>query len=92
MHIELFPEPVIELNKELASGLHPELEKKLAEIQGGEDMFIERFAIVLTHCGIAVDGLYTSDNIIDMIDHAVLPRLKERRVAPAVQEIIIPSA
>lgn len=91
MHIQKWPEPVIELNRELASGLHPELERKLADLPGDEAHFIERFAVILTHCDIAVDGLYTSDNIVDMIDHAVLPRLIQRRVAPVAQEIILPS-
>lgn len=80
MHIEMWPEPVIELNKELATGYHPELETLLQTMP--DQTFAERIAVICTHCKIAVDGLYTSDQIIDMIDHAIIPRLRDRRVNP----------
>jgi hypothetical protein len=78
MHYEYWPECVIELNKELASGLHEELEKQLR----GVDDFIERFATICAYCEIALDGMYTSDQMLAMIEALVLPRLVKKRINP----------
>lgn len=76
-----WPEPIIKLNEELATGLHPELEKKLNAIQG-EANFIERFATIAAYCDIALDGMYTSDQMVAMVQEFFIPRLIARRKRP----------
>lgn len=82
MHLQLLPEPLIELNKELATGLHPKLEKDLAAIGGSDDAFIERFATIAAYCGVALDGMYTSDQMVAMVEMFFLPRLVGKRENP----------
>ena len=78
VNMGLWPEEIIELNKELATGLHPKLEEKLKEV----DDFIERFAIIAAHCEVALDGLYTSDQMVAMTGAFFIPRLREKRENP----------
>ncbi len=77
--IQLWPEPIIELNKELATGYHPKLEAALAAIGGGESEFIERFGTIAAYCDVALDGMYTSDQMVAMVEGVILDRLKARR-------------
>ncbi len=78
MNHEYWPDEIIELNKELASGYHPRLEKELAAIPGDAN-FIERFATIAAYCEVAVDGLYTSDQMIAMVGEFFIPRLQRKR-------------
>lgn len=78
MHYEYWPEEIIELNRELATGLHPQLEKRLE----GQDDFIERFATIAAYCDVALDGMYTSDEMVAMTGTFLIPRLKQRRENP----------
>jgi transcription elongation factor GreA-like protein len=76
-HYEYWPEEVIELNKELSSGYHKELEEKLQ----GVDDFIERYATIAAYCEIALDGMYTSDQMLEIVK-VMIPRLRELRRRP----------
>lgn len=82
MYLQLLPEPLIELNKELATGLHPRLEKELAAVGGSDDAFIERFATIAAYCEVALDGLYTSDQMVAMVQEFFLPRMLKKRENP----------
>ena len=54
--IEFFPEGFIALQKELSTGFHPELCRKLQQLENDADI---RLAAVSLHCGIILDGTYT---------------------------------
>lgn len=81
MHLVPWPDEVIALNKELASGLHPQLEKQLQDL-AGEDNFVERFATICAYCEIHLDGMYSSDDMLTIIREFVLKRLEQLREAP----------
>ena len=55
--VETFPEGYILLNKELATGYHPALEKLLASSPVNETD--EKLLKCATYVGIVVDGIYT---------------------------------
>jgi hypothetical protein len=74
----LYPEEIIALNEELATGYHPKLEEQLA----GQDDFIERFATIATYCDVALDGMYSSDQMVAMVGAVFLDRLVRRRENP----------
>ena len=57
MMLQFFPDGYAALNKELATGLHPKLEKLLAN-HPVEEVDI-KIAEICTYCSIAVDGTYT---------------------------------
>lgn len=78
MHIEMWPEEIIALNKELATGYHPELEDRLR----GMDDFVERFGTIAAYCDVALDGVYTSDQMVAMVGAVFLDRLEKRRINP----------
>lgn len=81
MHLEFHPEQIIELNKELATGYHPRLAKELAAIPGDAN-FIERFATIAAYCEVALDGMYTSDQMVAMVGEFFIPRLQRKRENP----------
>lgn len=78
MHIEMWPEEIIALNKELATGYHPELEDRLR----GMNDFVERFGTIAAYCDVALDGVYTSDQMVAMVGAVFLDRLEKRRINP----------
>lgn len=94
-HTVLWPEEIIELNQELASGLHPDLQPYLVDNIGpgyGHDtLFIERLAAIAAYAGVALDGLYDSDQIL-VICKVITDRLKQMRKRPddGKPEIILP--
>lgn len=90
--LDLWPPEIIEINRELASGLHPQLEATLAGMDSTESGWIERFATIAAYCEVALDGLYTSDQIIELCK-ILIPRLYELRERPdqGRAEIIIAS-
>lgn len=55
--LEYFPEGFIALQKELATGLHPKLEKLLAN-HPADELDI-RIAEIASYCQVALDGAYT---------------------------------
>lgn len=91
LEIQLWPEEIIELNKELASGYHRELEEQLKEVGSHESQWVERFATIAAYCEVALDGMYSSDQIV-AICRVLLPRLMElrKRADDGKPEIIIP--
>lgn len=78
LELTLWPDEIIEMNRELASGLHPELEETLSKLNGGDNGWIERFATIAAYCEVALDGLYDSNQIVG-ICRVLLPRLRELR-------------
>lgn len=54
--IEMFPEGYVLLNKELATGYHPALERNLSNYP--VDEIDIRLATIATYCGIVMDGAY----------------------------------
>ena len=78
--MEMFPEGVILLNKELATGLHPRLECLLEKHPPEETEL--RLAEIAAYCGIAVDGIYGPEQISELC--AILSgRLEVLREIPA---------
>jgi len=58
--VEMFPAGYIALNKELATGYHPALEKNLNNYPVDEVDI--RLATIATYCGIVMDGAYPLDS------------------------------
>ncbi len=58
--IEMFPEGYILLNKELATGYHPQLERNLNNYPVDEVDI--RLATIATYCGVVMDGAYTLES------------------------------
>jgi len=81
MIYEYFPHPYIQLQKELASGLHPKLEEIL-RINGGtaEDVDM-KLAQIAAYCSVALDGVYTLEDRIALCD-VLVSRLERRRENP----------
>lgn len=85
LKIEFFPEGLILLNEELASGYHPTLEKKLAKHP--PDEWEIRLAEIASHCSVALDGIYPKEQISELA--AILSgRLQVMREFVAPQQII----
>lgn len=85
--IALWPEEVIELNRELS---HYEWHPDLVEIMLNLDpasTFAERLGHIAAYCDLIVDGQYMPDDIAKICGELVR-RLKEKRVMPAAQVII----
>lgn len=64
MKHEYFPEGVILLNKELASGYHPKLERLLANHPVNELEI--RLAEIASYCSVALDGTYGPEQIEEL--------------------------
>lgn len=83
--IEFFPEGVILLNRELATGLHPKLEARLANHPADETEI--RLAEIASYCGVVVNGVYEPDQIAELC--AILSgRLEVLREIPVAQKIL----
>ena len=76
--IKMFPPGFIALNKELATGLHPQLEKLLANHPAAEVDI--KLAEIARYCEIALDGTYTLEdrNKLCLILVSRLEMLRER--------------
>src|SRR6188768_3464052 len=85
LEFQLWPEEIIRLNEELANGLHQDLEryleKELGPNTGGEKFFLERYGLICAFCGIAIDGTFDSNQLLE-ISKIMLVRLIEMRVRP----------
>ena len=57
IRFEMFPEGFIALQKELATGLHPRLEKLLANHPADETDI--KLSEIAAYCSVALDGTYT---------------------------------
>ena len=78
---EMLPEGYISLNRELATGLHPKLEKLLANHPDANDVDV-RLAEICNYCSIALDGTYTLAER-DKLCFILAGRLEVLREAPA---------
>jgi len=84
MTLEFFPPGFIALQKELCSGLHPTLEKKLGKHPVEEtDMKIAEIAL---HCSVVVNGTYTLEER-DKLCRILAGRLEVLREIPVGQVI-----
>lgn len=86
VRFEMFPEGFIALNKELATGLHPKLEKLLLD-QPVNEVDI-RLAAISLYCGVVLDGTYTLAER-DKLCYVLAGRLEALREAP--QGIVLSS-
>ena len=84
--IQFFPEGYIALNKELATGLHPKLEKLLANHLADEVDI--KLAEIATYCSVALDGVYTLAER-DKLCFILAGRLEVLREIPHIQNVII---
>lgn len=81
---EMFPEGYIALNRELATGLHPKLEKLLANHPADEtDVKLSEIAL---YCGVVLDATYTLAER-DKLCFILAGRLEVMREVPAAQII-----
>lgn len=86
IRIEFFPDGFIALNKELATGLHPKLEKLLANHPADEvDIRLSEIAL---YCQVALDGTYTLPER-DKLCFILVGRLENLRELPAAQTIVL---
>ena len=81
-----FPEEVIALNKELATGLHPQLEEQMRGMY--MDEFPEKLGIIAAHCGILLDGDYTSDDIVTLTG-VLAEKLVAKRERPRSSMLVL---
>jgi len=81
---EFFPEGFITLAKELATGLHPRLEKLLSN-HPIEEIDI-KLAEIAAYCSVALDATYTLEER-DKLCYILTGRLEVLRELPAVQII-----
>lgn len=85
MIIEFFPEGYIALNKELATGLHPALEKRLSAYPADEiDL---KLAAIAHYCSILLDGTYTIE-AREKLCFILAGRLEVLREIPIAQKIL----
>lgn len=80
------PESVIALNRELASGLHPELERKIADSEC--TTAADRLAVVATHCSVALDGWYSGADL-EKLCAILYEKLQDKRQLPANSNLIL---
>lgn len=66
MHINMFPESMIALSREMAH--HPELVRIINEENKGDTDPVVRFVTVLTYCGMVVDGTYSHADLEALAD------------------------
>jgi hypothetical protein len=86
LEIVMFPEEVIQLNRELATGLHPKLEKILSEVQGDYD-FVERIAHIAAYCELILDSMYDGDELAKLCE-VLRKRLVDKRERPDTTIIV----
>lgn len=85
VRFEMFPEGYIALNKELATGLHPKLEKLLANHPADETDI--KLAEIANYCLIALDATYTLAER-DKLCFILAGRLEAMRELPAPTIVI----
>jgi hypothetical protein len=85
VRFEMFPEGYIALNKELATGLHPKLEKLLANHPADETDV--KLAEIASYCQVALDATYTLAER-DKLCFILAGRLEALRELPAPTVVI----
>jgi len=86
VRFEMFPEGYIALNKELATGLHPKLEKLLANNPAADDVDV-RLSQIAVYCAIALDGTYSLEER-DKLCFILAGRLEALRELPSPQIVV----
>jgi hypothetical protein len=86
MRFEMFPEGYQALNRELATGLHPKLEKLLANHRA-DDVDV-KLAEIASYCQVILDGTYTLAER-DKLCFILAGRLEVLREIPQSQNIIL---
>lgn len=86
MEIVMFPDEVIQLNKELATPYHPELVAILHKLPSNVS-FQERLGHIAAYCDLVLDGMYSPDDIAGICDE-LANRLYLKRKAPEAQVIV----
>ena len=86
IRFEMFPEGYIALNKELATGLHPKLEKLLANNPAADDVDV-RLSQIAVYCAIALDGTYNLEER-DKLCFILAGRLEALRELPSPQIVV----
>ena len=85
IRFEMLPEGYIALNRELATGLHPKLEKLLANHPADEVDI--RLSEISAYCSIALDATYTLEER-DKLCFILAGRLEVLRELPSPQIIL----
>ena len=62
--LDFFPDGMVALNRELATGLHSTLEAKLANHPASEVEI--RLAEIASHCSVLLDGVYGPEQISEL--------------------------
>jgi hypothetical protein len=83
---EFFPPGHIALSKELSTGLHPKLEKLLANHPVTETEI--KIAEIAGYCGVVLDGTYTIEER-DKLCFILAGRLEVLREMPQSQNILL---
>jgi len=86
IRFEMLPEGYIALNRELAIGLHPKLEKLLASSPVNETD--EKLAKIAAYCSVVLDGMYSLAER-DKLCFVLAGRLEVLRELPEAQNIIL---
>lgn len=81
----MLPEGIIALQEELATGLHPKLEKLLANHPAVE--WEIRLAEIASYCHVILDGTYGEQDL-DQLGSILAGRLEVLRELPAAQTIL----
>jgi hypothetical protein len=82
----LYPEGLIALNAEIATGLHPKLEARLSNHPAAE--WEIKLAEIASYCSVVLDGTYAADQISEL-GHILAGRLEVLRELPRAQTIIL---
>jgi hypothetical protein len=85
VRFEFFPEGFITLSKELATGLHPKLERLLANHPADETDI--KLAEIAAYCAVALDATYTLAER-DKLCYILAGRLEVLRELPSPQIIL----
>ena len=88
--LKYFPEGLQLLQEELATGFHPELEKKLSSHP--IDEWEIRLAEIATHCDVLLNGDYTQEDLnkLASVLSGRLQVLRDKNAVRGKVEIILP--
>lgn len=86
-NIQMWPDEVIRLNEELATGLHPKLEAIFTGLPPEID-FAERLGHIAAYCDLILDGMYSPDDIAGICG-TLVKRLEAKRERPESSKLIL---
>lgn len=86
-NLTFFPDGLMNLQAELATGLHPEVEKLLTSLQCAPNDWEIRLARIAAYVGIIVDGQYGTEEI-SQLAATCAGRLEVLREIPRAQKIL----